>query len=205
MDNDHTISLSDNQDNADEIDKNKIGDSNLNNITIKNILNINKHYLDELDPKFRSSIEGFIKVLNGHLNDIPISSDLKQQLEKQIEGIVGEIKNIPFYKKVQNDLFTDSTNTTSEYNNKSIACYDTSPELDIQNADAYYKKGLSLSIIEKYTEAIECYDKAIEINPQNADAYYKKGLSLHYLGHHNKAIECYDKAIEINPPIRTSI
>ena len=58
---------------------------------------------------------------------------------------------------------------------RAIECYDKALEINPQNADAYYKKGLSLSTIEKYAEAIECYDKALEINPQNADAYYKKG------------------------------
>ena len=60
-------------------------------------------------------------------------------------------------------------------NDEAIECYDKALEINPQNADAYYKKGLSLSTIEKYAEAIECYDKALEINPQNADAYYKKG------------------------------
>jgi tetratricopeptide (TPR) repeat protein len=33
------------------------------------------------------------------------------------------------------------------------------------NADAYYKKGLSLYYLGYKDEAIACYDKALEINP----------------------------------------
>ena len=103
------------------------------------------------------------------------------------------------YKKVSNDVSPGSTKSITGSDKEAIACYDKAIEIDPMNADAYYKKGLSLSTIEKYTEAIACYDKAIEIDPMNADAYNNKGLSLYYLGYNDEAIACYDKALEINP------
>ncbi len=198
MDKGNEVSLSNDQENANEINDDEIEGGYLNDITIKEIITINKNYLDDLEPSFKNSIEDFIKVLNNHLNDVQVSNDQKKLLEKQIEGLALEIINIPAYKKIQNDILSSSTQSICRNNDDSI-------EIDSNDADAYYKKGLSLSTVEKYAEAIECYDKALEINPQNADAYYKKGLSLYYLGNNDEAIECYDTALEINPPIRTSI
>jgi tetratricopeptide (TPR) repeat protein len=80
---------------------------------------------------------------------------------------------------------------------EAIECYDKALEINPQNADAYYNKGLSLSSLKSHAEAIECYDKALEINPQNADAYYNKGLSLALTENHNEAIESFDRALEI--------
>jgi tetratricopeptide (TPR) repeat protein len=205
MDKGHGISFSDGHENTTLDTENKNEDLNLIDITTKEIININKNYLDDLEPTFKNSLEGFIKLLNDQLNNVQISFDQKKLLEKQIEGIVREVKNISIYKKVPNNVSTDSTKSVIGNGDNDIACYDKALEIDPMNADAYYKKGLSLSTIEKYAEAIVCYDKALEIDPMNADAYYKKGLSLYYLGYKDEAIACYDKALEINPPIRTCI
>jgi tetratricopeptide (TPR) repeat protein len=159
-------------------------------------ININKNYLEDLDPRIKDSFEEFIKTLNGHLTAISIPKEQKKALENQIEGIARKIKDIPITKKLQNDPSADSIELTNENGNIPVA-YDKALEIDPQNADAYYNKGLSLSILKNYPEAIECYDKALEINPQNADAYYNKGLSLSALKNYPEAIECYDKALEI--------
>ncbi|MER5190117.1 MAG: tetratricopeptide repeat protein [Candidatus Nitrosocosmicus sp.] len=187
------------EDNTNKDGSNKYKDPNQNNnITTENI-SINKNHLDSLDPKFKNSIEDFIKVLNGHLNDVQLSKEQKKLLEKQIEDMAMEIKKIPSYKKIESDLCTDSTKSSSGYNNQAIECCDKALEINHMSNDDHYNKGLSLYYLGDYNQAIECYDKALEINPQNADAHNNKGLSLYYLGDYNQAIECYDKALEINP------
>ena len=69
-----------------------------NNITTENI-SINKNHLDSLDPKFKNSIEDFIKVLNGHLNDVQVSKEQKKLLEKQIEEWPWKLKKSLLTKK----------------------------------------------------------------------------------------------------------
>ncbi len=64
-------------------------------------------------------------------------------------------------------------------------------------ADLWYRKGLTLSNLERYNEAIECFDKAIEKDPDFADAWHNRGVSLGNLERYNEAIECFDKAIAI--------
>ena len=87
MDKGHNVSLSNDQENANEIDKDVIEDVCLSGITNEEIININKNYLDDLEPAFKNTIENFVQSLNGHLNDVQISKDQKKLLEKQIEGL----------------------------------------------------------------------------------------------------------------------
>jgi len=63
-----------------------------------------------------------------------------------------------------------------------------------ENADVWYNKGLALVSLEEFDEGIECYDKALEIDPENAVAWYKKGNLLDSLGKHKEAKECLNKA-----------
>ena len=56
--------------------------------------------------------------------------------------------------------------------NEAIQCYDKALEIDVNNANAWNNKGLSLYYIGEYEEAIQCYDKALEIAPNN-DLYTK--------------------------------
>lgn len=206
MDIDHPIHLPDNQDiSGDDLNNDNYKDFNSRDNSMDGGISINKNYLEDLDPALKSSIEEFIKTLNGHLIDISLPKEQKKALESHIEGITVKIKDIPNNKKPQNDLPLDPVKSKSEDNDKHIAGDDKTLDINPQNADAYNNKGLSLYYSGNHMEAIECYDKALEINPQNADAYYNKGLSLSSIGNNAKAIECYDKAIEINPPIRTCI
>ena len=55
-----------------------------------------------------------------------------------------------------------SSLSTIEKYAEAIECYDKALEINPQNADAYYNKGLSLSTIEKYAEAIECMIKPLK-------------------------------------------
>src|SRR3954464_10649583 len=114
MDNNPQINSPKVQGNVDKITENRITGIDLNNITINEVININKNFLDELDPKFKNSIEEFIKLLNIHLSDIPVTNEQKTLFEKQIEGIVTEIKNIPSCVKMQNELPVNSEKLSNE-------------------------------------------------------------------------------------------
>ena len=201
MDIDHPVHLPDNQDKSgDDVNNDNYKDFNLSDNPMDGGISINKNHLEDLDPALKSSIEEFIKTLNGHLIEISLPKEQKKALESQIEGITAKIKDIPINKKLQNDLPIDSVKSVSEDNGKHVAGGNKALEINPQNADAYYNnKGLSLYYSGSYIEAIECYDKALELNSQFACAYNNKGLSLYYHGDNNEAIECYDKALEINP------
>ena len=59
-----------------------------------------------------------------------------------------------------------------------IKCYEKAVALDLNYALAWAYLGLSLSTLEKDTEALPCFDKAIELNPKDSRAWTNKGDSL---------------------------
>src|SRR5215217_1614663 len=199
MDKNRRVSSSNVQDNANKTAETRITGYDLNNITINEIININKKHLDELDPKFKSSIEEFIRLLNIHLSETAVTEEHKTIFEKQIERIVTEIKNIPYCKKTQNELVVNSEKLSNESNSDSIACYDRALETEPRFARANNNKGLSLYNLGDHNEAIACYDRALEIEPRFACAHYNKGIILSAIGDQNEAIACYDKALETEP------
>jgi len=69
----------------------------------------------------------------------------------------------------------------------------------LEDAEAWYNKGIILDDLDRLQEAIDCYDRALEINPMDASIWYKKGAALNKLGEYQDAIGCYDRALEINP------
>ncbi|MGN6630323.1 MAG: tetratricopeptide repeat protein [Candidatus Nitrosocosmicus sp.] len=218
----HISNDKDESDNSDDIKDYK--DIYQNNSLKKKNLNIDENHFTNLDPKFKNSIGDFIGVLNDHLNDVNISKEQKQLLEKQIEEMTLVLKKIS--TSVEDNIPDSSENpeilppsTINEPSNDSIPTFSGSIdpqygqqrqqheyrsinkpiEPDLKNAVDYYNKGISLYYLGSYNEAIACYDKAIELNPDYTDAYYNKGLLLNHLGDHNQAIACYDKAIELDP------
>ena len=71
-------------------------------------------------------------------------------------------------------------------------------EINRKNENAWYRKGLALSDIEKYKEALKAYNEAIKINPEHGKAWHNKGIALNNLLKYKKAIRAYNKAISIN-------
>ena len=80
-----------------------------------------------------------------------------------------------------------------------INSLDKASNIDPDDADAWYAKGVELSESGKYQEAIECYDRVIEIGPDYASTWNNKGIALDNLGKYQEAIECYDRAIKLDP------
>jgi tetratricopeptide (TPR) repeat protein len=71
--------------------------------------------------------------------------------------------------------------------------------LDNDNSDTYFKKGLSKIDNRNFGEAIIYFGVAIQIDPKNHEAYQARGYCKDELYTFKTAREDYDKAIEINP------
>lgn len=68
-----------------------------------------------------------------------------------------------------------------------------SKELNLKNAEAYYKRGFSYYVQGETTKAINDYSKAIELNPNYADAYENRGQLYYIVGEKTKAIADYSR------------
>ena len=60
---------------------------------------------------------------------------------------------------------------------ETIKTYEKTIEINPNDSDAWYNKGVALGKLGKFNEAMKVYDKAIEINPNDSDAWYNKGVS----------------------------
>ncbi len=72
-------------------------------------------------------------------------------------------------------------------------------QTDLNDADAYLKRGLAYAKKGQYDQAISDFTKALEINPRYAYAYNNRGLTYWNKGQYDQAISDFTKALEINP------
>jgi len=82
---------------------------------------------------------------------------------------------------------------------EAIEHYTEAIQLDLNNAVAYYNRGLTYHRLGQNQRAIEDYDKAIQLDPNDALAYGSRGYAYGHLGESQRAIEEYDKAIQLDP------
>jgi len=65
-------------------------------------------------------------------------------------------------------------------------------EINPDDEDTWYNKGITLDNLEKYDEAIICYNEVIRLNPEYLDVWREKGDVLVKLGKYDKARKCFD-------------
>ena len=75
-------------------------------------------------------------------------------------------------------------------------------ELNPNNADNWYKLGISYFNDKQYDKAIESFSKAVELNPNDDNNWDRLANSYQMNGQYDKAIETLLKAIEIDPNSR---
>lgn len=80
-----------------------------------------------------------------------------------------------------------------------LADYDVAIQLEPDDAQAYFNRGLVKIELKRYEEALTDFDQAIDLNPNNADAYNNRGGVNTTLENHRAALTDYDEAIRLNP------
>jgi Flp pilus assembly protein TadD len=79
------------------------------------------------------------------------------------------------------------------------AAFDQALEVDPEQMDALYERGL-LNFAEGYLpEAIWDFDQALRLSPRAANVYYARGLALQSLGRHDQAIDDFGQALVLQP------
>jgi tetratricopeptide (TPR) repeat protein len=68
-----------------------------------------------------------------------------------------------------------------------------------ENAEQFFKQGVSYYESGQYQQAIEAYKQAVKLAPEYADANYNLGMAYSSLGQYKEAIEAYKRAIRIKP------
>ena len=71
--------------------------------------------------------------------------------------------------------------------------------IDANNANAWYNKGIILFRMCRYQDALNSFSQAADIDPGFTEAWVNKGVALMELGKNLAAIRAFDKAIAIDP------
>ncbi|MBE9037719.1 tetratricopeptide repeat protein [aff. Roholtiella sp. LEGE 12411] len=87
-----------------------------------------------------------------------------------------------------------------EYAN-AITNYNQALQLNNNDGDLYYRRGLAHYQLGDYEAAIADYSQAIQRNLYDAKSYNKRGLALYQLGQLQEAIDDYTQSIIINPNV----
>ena len=88
-----------------------------------------------------------------------------------------------------------------------ILDYTNAIELDPDNAQVYYKRGMAYSRLGYCSLGIKDFSMAIKLNPKYAEAYFQRGEIYHFpssqknLRNSDLAIKDYSKAIELKPSL----
>ena len=84
---------------------------------------------------------------------------------------------------------------------ESIENLDIAIDLNPNDDNYFFYRGLSYQELNKYEDSIENFDNAIDLNPNDDRYFFSKGLSFYYLDENEKAIQAFDASIEILPDV----
>ncbi|MEH1868809.1 MAG: tetratricopeptide repeat protein [Nostoc sp.] len=124
----------------------------------------------------------------------------EQKIDKvlEIQDLLAE-KHQPEIRKASLLLELGDLLTTAKEYEAAITFYDQALKFQLDNHQAWDRRGVGLGSLERYEEEIASYDKAIEIKPDYHEAWFHRGIALKDLGKWKEALASWEKAIEIKP------
>ncbi|NDJ22485.1 tetratricopeptide repeat protein [Nostoc sp. B(2019)] len=156
---------------------------------LQSSINYNSSRQEPLISKYPLPQETPSKVTNNQLIKSSSQPNVDSYFDNQKEDL-----NL-FYIKMGDECFGKG-----EYVN-AITNYNQALQLNPNNTDLYYRRGLAHYQLGDYEGAIADYSQAIQINLHDAKSYNKRGLALYQLGRLEEAIDDYTQAIRINPNV----
>jgi tetratricopeptide (TPR) repeat protein len=76
--------------------------------------------------------------------------------------------------------------------------YDKALEIDPDNIEAYYQKGIVYAFQENFDEALKMNRKALEIDPKHINSQFNIAVVYHKRGELQRAIVEYDLTLELD-------
>ncbi len=68
-----------------------------------------------------------------------------------------------------------------------------------ESYEAYYNRGLTLSLLSHLKEALSSFSYAIKLNPEYADAYFNRSIAKGMIGDYPGELEDINKSLSYNP------
>lgn len=130
------------------------------------------------------------------------SSQLQSPLEKHSpkQEITAQLINYEDANLVNIIKLGDDAFAKGDYVG-AIAKYNQSLKVSYNDAEIYYKRGLTHYQLGDYEMAIADYSQAIKININDAKSYNKRGLAFYQIGAYQEANNDFTQAIRINPHV----
>ena len=82
---------------------------------------------------------------------------------------------------------------------KAISMADSALELNPENAQALYFRGVAKAYKKDYPKAVEDLEKAIEIDPENAYSHYYLGMAYNQVKRPDKMVEHFQSFLQLAP------
>ena len=80
-----------------------------------------------------------------------------------------------------------------------IKDFDKAIELNPNDANAHYGRGIAKAGLKQHFAAIKDFDMTIELKEDYADAYHNRGIAKHSLEQYDSAIRDFNTAIQLDP------
>lgn len=122
----------------------------------------------------------------------------RDELESIVTFLSDQIKSEPcnsFYYSARGSAFFELGLLE-----KALSDFDMATNLDPENWERFYNKGIVLYDLERYIEALNAYSQAISLNDLTANAYNNRGLTYIKLRNYNLAIRDFTIAISLGKP-----
>jgi len=87
---------------------------------------------------------------------------------------------------------------------KADAALNEAQEIDSNNADLYYYRGMLAAHRKDYTAAVDGFEKAVALKPDYAYAHYHAGLAYNLLKRPDKMVGHFQEFLKLAPSARES-
>jgi tetratricopeptide (TPR) repeat protein len=126
------------------------------------------------------------------VQNIDPDSHYKIWAERNIQRIKNKIDILDIRIELGNRVFEDD-----EKRKKAILEYTKILQLDSNNADAYFQRGI-IKWCDNILGAIEDFKDAIRLNPKNADYHYELAIAYYYTNRKGWALTSLNKTLRYN-------
>ena len=131
--------------------------------------------------------------------------------DKAIEIEPGYVEDLHYREIAKRKAFDDyialgNAELLKSESYNAVRYFDKAIEMQLDSAEAYYGRGLSVMYGKgislgscRYESATSDFNRAIELTPNDPKVYYRRGDAKHKLEQFESAIADYDRAIELSP------
>jgi tetratricopeptide (TPR) repeat protein len=162
-------------------------------------------FLEDFDERLKSFDESIKLVKAGFEYNLHLvyysRATLLSQAKKFEDALESATKSVEAAPECSN-AWTQKGKILIQLSNflEAMGCFQKAIELNKNNYEAWFAKGIALSAIGKdqNEQALVSFDNAISLNPDFSPSYFNKGVLLNQMDQDERALEAFNKGLEID-------